>query len=46
MRVCSYLKISTVSQIDNTSIEAQREKIELYCKLHNIELVKEFVDEG
>lgn len=46
MRVCSYLRISTVSQIDNTSIEDQREKIELYCKLHNIELVKEYVDEG
>lgn len=46
MRVCSYLRISTASQIDNTSIEDQREKISLYCKLHNIELIKEFVDEG
>ena len=46
MRVCSYLRISTASQIDNTSIEDQREKIDLYCKLHNIELVKEYVDEG
>lgn len=46
MRVCSYLRISTVSQIDNTSIDDQREKIDLYCKLHNIELVKEYVDEG
>lgn len=46
MKVCSYLRISTVSQIDNTSIDDQREKIDLYCKLHNIELVREFVDEG
>lgn len=46
MRVCAYLRISTVSQIDNTSIEDQKEKIELYCKLHNIELVNEYVDEG
>lgn len=45
-RVVSYLRISTVNQIDNTSIEVQREKIDLYCKLNNIDLVKEFKDEG
>ena len=45
-RVVSYLRISTVNQIDNTSIEVQREKIDLYCKLNNITLVKEFKDEG
>ncbi|MCU9813415.1 recombinase family protein [Paraclostridium sp. AKS81] len=38
--------MSTASQIDNTSIEMQREKIELYCKLNNIELVNTYVDEG
>ncbi|MGL5507741.1 MAG: recombinase family protein [Paraclostridium sp.] len=45
-RVVSYLRISTYSQIDNTSIEVQHEKIELYCKLNNIELVKVYIDEG
>ena len=45
-RVVSYLRISTYSQIDNTSIEVQHEKIELYCKLNNIELVKTYIDEG
>ena len=45
-KVVGYLRISTVSQIDNTSIEMQREKIELYCKLNNIELVNTYVDEG
>ncbi|MGL5711533.1 MAG: recombinase family protein [Paraclostridium sp.] len=45
-RVVSYLRISTYSQIDNTSIEVQHEKIELYCKLNNIDLVKTYIDEG
>lgn len=45
-RVVSYLRISTVNQIDNTSIDVQREKIDLYCKLNNITLVREFKDEG
>ena len=42
----TYLRISTANQIDNTSIETQREKIELYCKLNDYEIVKEFKDEG
>lgn len=45
-RVATYLRISTANQIDNTSIETQREKIELYCKLNDIEIVKEFKDEA
>ena len=45
-RIVSYLRISTANQIDNTSIDVQREKIDLYCKLNNITLVKEFKDEG
>lgn len=45
-RIVSYLRISTANQIDNTSIEVQREKIDLYCKLNNITLVQEFKDEG
>lgn len=45
-RVVSYLRVSSMSQIDNTSIEDQREKIDLFCRLNNYELVKEFVDEA
>ncbi len=45
-KVVSYLRISSASQIDNTSIEVQKEKIELYCKLHNIDIVKTYIDEG
>ena len=45
-RVVTYLRISTVNQIDNTSIETQREKIKLYCKLNDIDIIKEFKDEA
>ena len=45
-KIVSYLRISSASQIDNTSIETQNEKIELYCKLNNIEIVKTYIDEG
>lgn len=45
-RAVTYMRISTYNQIDNTSIETQREKINLYCKLNDIEIVKEFKDEG
>lgn len=45
-RVVSYLRISTANQLENTSIETQREKIELYCKLNDFELVEEFKDEA
>lgn len=45
-RIVSYLRISSTSQIDNTSIEMQKEKIELYCKLNNIDIVDTFIDEG
>ena len=40
-RVVTYLRVSTVGQIENTSIEYQREKIELYCKFNDIEIVNE-----
>lgn len=45
-RVVTYLRISTANQIDNTSIETQREKIKLYCKLNDIQIVEEFKDEA
>ena len=45
-KVVTYLRVSTVNQIDNTSIETQREKIKLYCKLNDIDIIKEFKDEA
>lgn len=45
-RAVSYMRVSTLNQIDNTSFETQAEKIELHCKLHDIELVDVFKDEG
>lgn len=45
-RAVSYMRVSTLSQIDNTSFETQADKIELHCKLYDIELVETFKDEG
>lgn len=45
-RVATYLRVSTANQVDNTSIETQREKIKLYCKLNDIQIVEEFKDEA
>lgn len=45
-RVVSYLRISTANQIDNTSIDTQKEKIDLYCRLNNLKLIEEFKDEA
>lgn len=45
-KAVSYMRVSTLTQIDNTSFEVQAEKIELHCKLHDIELVDVFKDEG
>ena len=44
--VVAYVRVSSQSQIENTSIETQIEKIELHCKLHDINIVKIFKDEG
>ena len=45
-KVVAYCRVSSESQIDNTSIEEQRKKIEAYCVSQDLELVKIFVDEG
>lgn len=45
-KAVGYARISSVSQIDNTSIDFQVEKINLYCKLHGIKLENIFIDEG
>ncbi|MGL5765419.1 MAG: recombinase family protein [Sarcina sp.] len=45
-RIVSYMRVSSASQKDNTSIPEQREKIDLYCRFHDYELVKPFWDNG
>lgn len=45
-KAVGYCRVSSESQVDNTSIENQVEKIKDYCKLYNIELVKMFIDGG
>lgn len=44
--IVAYVRVSSQSQIENTSIETQIEKIELHCKLHDINIIKIFKDEG
>lgn len=46
MKICSYLRISTLSQRDNTSIESQRKKVEGFCDYNEHTLLAEFVDDG
>lgn len=45
-KVVAYARISSESQIDNTSIEEQVKKIEAYCISQDLELVNVFIDEG
>lgn len=44
-RACGYLRKSPNNYADNTSIEKQREEIEKYCELNDIELVEIFIDD-
>lgn len=45
-KVCSYIRVSSDSQIDNTSCSVQRDRIEKYCALKGLELVHVYVDPG
>ena len=45
-KAVAYLRVSSSSKIDNTSIEMQEEKIKQYCNLYDIEIAKIFIDEG
>ena len=45
-KVVAYARVSSDSQIENTSIAEQIRKIEAYCISQDLELVKVFVDEG
>lgn len=46
MKICSYLRVSSVSQRDNTSIETQRKKVDGFCSYNEHILIKEFVDDA
>lgn len=46
MKVFSYLRVSSIMQIDNTSLTLQRKQIEAYCLLKGFELVHTFCDAG
>lgn len=45
-KVVAYARVSSESQIDNTSIEEQIKKINAYCISQDLELVQIFIDEG
>lgn len=45
-RAVGYCRISTLMQVDNTSLKDQEDKIRMYCKLHDIEVDKIFIDKA
>ena len=45
-RAVGYCRISTLMQVDNTSLKDQEDKIRMYCKLHNIDIDKIFIDKA
>jgi len=46
MRLVGYIRVSTVKQIEGTSLTTQKERIETFCKMQGHELVQIFADEG
>jgi site-specific DNA recombinase len=45
-RAVGYCRISTLMQVDNTSLKDQEDKIKMYCKLHDIVIDKMFIDKA
>lgn len=45
-RAVGYCRISTLMQVDNTSLKDQEDKIKMYCKLHDIQLDNVFIDKA
>ncbi len=45
-RAVGYCRISTLMQVDNTSLKDQEDKIKMYCKLHDIVIDKIFIDKA
>jgi len=46
MKLVGYVRVSTESQEENTSLESQRERIEAYCKAFGHELTQIFTEVG
>ena len=45
-RAVGYCRISTLMQVENTSLKDQEEKIRMYAKLHDIVIDKIFTDKA
>ncbi|MGL6106123.1 recombinase family protein [Romboutsia sp.] len=45
-RAVSYCRISTLMQVDNTSLKDQEDKIRMYAKLHDIVIDEIFIDKA
>ena len=45
-RAVGYCRISTLMQVDNTSLKDQEEKIRMYAKLHDIVINEMFIDKA
>lgn len=45
-KIVGYARVSTLKQINRHSLDVQKEAIKKYCKVHDLELVKIYVDEG
>lgn len=45
-RAVGYCRISTLMQVDNTSLKDQEDKIRMYAKLHDIVIDKMFIDKA
>jgi site-specific DNA recombinase len=46
MRVALYIRVSTQEQVENYSIESQRERLEAYCKSKDWSIYDTFIDPG
>ena len=45
-KAVGYCRISTIMQLDNTSLKDQEEKIRIYAKLHDIVIDEMFIDKA
>jgi DNA invertase Pin-like site-specific DNA recombinase len=45
-KVHSYLRCSSLSSVDSDSFDRQRAAIQMFCKMNNAEVEKEFIDAG
>lgn len=45
-RAVGYCRISTLMQVDNTSLKDQEDKIRMYAKLHDIKIDEMFIDKA